>query len=412
MKILIVSLNFYPEPTGIGKYTGELAAYLASQGHAVHVITTPPYYPHWKIQDGYHALRYQKETWRGVEIQRCPLWVPRRPIGLTRLIHLVTFAISSLPALMAELSWKPTVIMCIAPALMNAPFVLAFARLSRARTWLHIQDFELDTAVKLGLLPGGKWLAGLAARFEYALLNGFDHLSTISQRMLNHLHKKGISKNKTGLFPNWVDTTKIYPLGEENPLRASLGLPAEQLIVLYAGTMGKKQGLESLLDTARCLQDHSYIQFILCGDGVIRSELEIAAQGSSNVRFLPVQPTDGLNELLNMADIHVLLQKADAADLVMPSKLSGMLASGKAVIATAYPHTELGQVVGKVGFLVRPEDPVELGEAILELSASLAKRNELGKKGREYAVTHWDSISILMQFEQKLWEMAEEKNHL
>ena len=407
-KILIIGLHFHPEPIGIGKYTGELAAYLAAQGHQVRVITTPPNYPHWQVQPGYRAGRYQKETWQGVEIQRCPLWVPRQPTGLTRLIHLGSFAFSSLPALIAQLRWKPAVVLCIAPSLMNAPFALMLARFSHAKAWLHIQDFELDAALKLGLLPAGKRLTGLAAHFERALLNGFDYLTTISAGMLARLHEKGLPQNKTGLFPNWVDTRQIYPLVDEtNSLRASLGLSPEQLVILYAGNMGKKQGLEHLLATARHVQYQPHIQFILCGDGAVRAELEDAAQGLSNVRFLPVQPIEKLNQLLNMADIHVLLQKADAADLVMPSKLSGMLASGKAVIATANPDTELERVVSEIGILVPPEDPVALAEAILRLTRLPAMRSEFGKKGRAYAVRTWDSALILSQFEQRLREMVE-----
>ncbi len=103
-----------------------------------------------------------------------------------------------------------------------------------------------------------------------------------------------------------------------------------------------------------------------------------------------------------MADIHVLLQKADAADLMMPSKLSGILASGKAVIATANLNTGLGQVVNQVGILVPPEDPLALAEAILQLASSPARRIELGRLGREYVVTHWDAALVLSQFEQHL----------
>ena len=413
MRILIVGLNFHPEPTGIGKYTGELAAYLARQGHQVRVITTPPYYPHWQVQRGYRVGRYQKEIWQGIEIQRCPLWVPRRPTGFTRLIHLSTFALSSLPALIAQLHWKPAVVLCIAPALMNAPFALAFAQLSGAKAWLHIQDFELDAALKLGLLPGGNWLASLIAHFEHILLNRFEYLSTISDSMLSHLHKKGVPENKTILFPNWVDTHQIYPLEDKvNPLRASLELPAKKLIVLYAGTMGKKQGLEHLLLAARRLRDQSQIQFILCGDGAVRSELEAAAQGLSNVRFLPVQPVEKLNQLLNMADIHVILQKADAADLVMPSKLSGMLASGKPVIATANPDTELGRVVSQVGVLAPPEDSAALADAILWLAQSSSERSILGKKGREFTVKTWNAETILTRFEQHLLEAVKKNKPL
>lgn len=409
LKILIVGLNFHPEPTGIGKYTGELAAYLAAHGYEVHVITTPPYYPYWKIQAGYRSWRYQKEIWQGVEIQRCPLWVPQHPGGLTRLIHLATFAFSSLPALMAQIRWKPEVVLCIAPTLMNAPLVLAFAHLSRSKSWLHIQDFELDAALNLGILSGRKFISALARSFEHFVITRFDRVSAISNNMLALAAQKAGGADGMRLFPNWVDTRRIFPLVDEiNPLRATLGLSAGQLVILYAGTMGRKQGLEQLLMTARQLQDQPDLQFVLCGEGVIRAELENAAKGLSNVRFLPVQPVEKLNELLNMADIHVLLQKADAADLVMPSKLSGMFASGKAVIATAEPATGLGQIVNEVGILVQPENPAALADAILQLSKSPERREVLGRKGRAYAVQNWDVEIVLKQFDQHLQELVSE----
>ena len=406
MRILVVGLNFHPEPTGIGKYTGELVAHLASQGHDVHVITTPAYYPQWKIQAGYRAWRYQKEIWRGVEVQRCPLWVPSHPGGLTRLIHLATFAFSSLFALIAQIRWKPEVVMCIVPAFMNAPFVLAFARLIGSRSWLHIQDFELDAALNLGILSRRKSISSLARSFERFVITQFDRVSTISNNMLALAVKKSGRKDGMILFPNWVDTQHIFPLMDKvNPLRTTLGLSTEQLVILYAGTMGRKQGLEQLIIAARKLQDQPNLQFVLCGEGAIRAELEVAAQGLSNVRFLPVQPFEKLNQLLNMADIHVLLQKADVADLVMPSKLSGMFASGKAVIATAHPSTELGRIVNKVGILVPPEEPSALADAIQQLSRSLEKREILGSRARTYAIQNWDAKVVFHQFGQHLQEL-------
>jgi len=409
LKILIVGLNFHPEPTGIGKYTGEMAAYLAAHGCEVHVITTPPYYPYWKIQAGYRAWCYQKESWDGVEVWRCPLWVPLHPGGLTRLIHLATFAFSSLPALIAQIHWKPDVVLCIAPALMNAPFVLAFAQMLGSRSWLHIQDFELDAALNLGILSGKNFISSWARSFERFVITRFDRVSTISKNMLALAVQKAGGADGMLLFPNWVDTRRIIPLVDEiNPLRTTLGLSTGQLVILYAGTMGRKQGLEQLLATARQLQDQPQLQFVLCGEGAIRAELEIAAQGLPNVHFLPVQPIEKLNQLLNMADIHVLLQKADAADLVMPSKLSGMFASGKAVIATANPDTELGRIVNEAGVLVPPEDPAALADAIRQLSESSEKRDLLGRKGRAYAIENWDAEIVLAQFHQHLQELAAE----
>jgi colanic acid biosynthesis glycosyl transferase WcaI len=352
MRLLIVGLNFHPELTGIGKYTGEMAAYLNRQGHQVRVVTTAPYYPYWKTQPGYQWWNYRYEAWSGVDVYRCPLWVPRQPSGLKRLLHLFSFALSSFPILLGQLRWKPDLVLCIAPAFFSAPFAWLAARLSRAKTWLHIQDFELDAATSLGMLRADHLLARWAARGEGWLLARFDRVSTISERMLARLLQKGVNSERTVLFPNWVDTNEIFPLqASPSSLRETLGIPADCTIILYSGNMGKKQGLESLVLAARELQAHSNLRFILCGDGAARPELEMAARDLSNVQFLPLQPPETLNLLLNSTDIHILPQRADAADLVMPSKLLGMLASGKAVIATANPGTEIGNVVGQTGVL-------------------------------------------------------------
>ena len=144
MRVLIVGINFHPELTGIGKYTGELAAYLDGRGHQIRVITTPPYYPHWQVQPGYRGWQYRQEKWQGVWVFRCPLWVPRRLSGIKRLLHLLSFALTSFPVLLGQCSWRPNLILCIAPTFFNAPFALFTARLSGAKAWLHIQDFELD----------------------------------------------------------------------------------------------------------------------------------------------------------------------------------------------------------------------------------------------------------------------------
>jgi colanic acid biosynthesis glycosyl transferase WcaI len=403
MRILIYGLNFHPEPTGIGKYTGELAAHLAGLGHQVRVITTPPYYPYWKVQAGYSGGRYHKETWQGVEIYRCPVWVPGKLNGLTRLIHLISFMFFSLPALFAQLAWKPNAVLSIAPALLNAPFALAFARLTGAKAWLHIQDFELEVALKLGLLPMGRHLAGLAMKLERLLLSSFDRVSSISGRMLAHLQRKGVPDDKIASFPNWVDTTRIYPVAEAcNSVRAGLGLAPDHVAVLYSGSMGRKQGLEYLVEAARLLQDQPHIQFVLCGDGSVRSKLEAAAEGLSNVHFLPVQPFERLNELLNAADIHVLPQMADAADLAMPSKLTGMLSSGKAVIATALPGTELSLVVSQIGVVVPPQDAQALSESIQSLAGDPAWRKQLGRLGRQFACQRLEQKVILTGFMSEL----------
>jgi colanic acid biosynthesis glycosyl transferase WcaI len=411
MRVLIVGINFLPELTGIGKYTGELAVYLAGSGHQVRVITTPPYYPHWQVQPGYCWWRYRQENWQGVRVFRCPLWVPRRPSGIKRLVHLLSFALTSFPVLLWHCSWRPNLILCIAPSFLNAPFALFTARLSGAKVWLHIQDFELDAAANLGILPASHQITKLAGWAERSLLRSFDKISTISNRMLARLAQKGVEAEKTFIFPNWVDTGLIFPLSApgKSLLKNELCIPDGKVIVLYSGNMGHKQGLENVIEAARHLQSQAKIHFVLCGDGAVRSDLESNAEGLPNVQFLPLQPLEKLNQLLNIADIHILPQRADAADLVLPSKLSGMLASGKAVIATANPGTEVAEIVGQLGVIVPPEDARALANATLELANDPEKRRLLGEKGLSWVAANWSKEKVLHGYCEYLTNYVEQR---
>jgi len=407
MKILICGINFTPELTGIGKYTGEMAVYLAAQGHQVRVVTAPPYYPQWRLRQDYNGLQYRRDNIDGVEVYRCPLWVPRNPSGVKRLIHLGSYALSSIPSLLIQVKWRPDVVLSVAPALANAPFVLCLTRLTGAKAWLHIQDFEVDAAMSLGLLPADSIVMRAFSRFERWLLGRFDVVSTISPRMMDRLLQKGVSSKQTQLLPNWVDTQKIYPVfGKENEFRKQLGISTDKVVALYSGNMGRKQGLEHLIAAARQLQKRDDILFVLCGEGAVKAELLTQARDLSNVRFLPLQPEKRLNELLNMADIHLLPQQADVADLVMPSKLTGMMASGRPVIATALPKTQVSNVVTGSGIVVIPGDVSGLAEAIKRMVSRPDERHNFGKAAREYAENHFSKEKILAHFEKVLLEIT------
>lgn len=129
MKILVYGINYWPEPTGIGKYTGEMAAWLVSRGHEVRVVTAPPYYPAWKISPGYRALAYTRAMETGATVFRCPLWVPGQPSGAKRMLHLFSFALSSLPVVLRQIFWRPDVVWMAAPAFACAPGAIATAKL-------------------------------------------------------------------------------------------------------------------------------------------------------------------------------------------------------------------------------------------------------------------------------------------
>jgi colanic acid biosynthesis glycosyl transferase WcaI len=394
MRILLYSANFAPEPTGIGKYSGEMAKWLVDRGHSVRVVAAPPYYPAWKIDPAYVWPPYRRESWHGVDVWRAPLWVPAKPGGVARVVHLLSFAISSFPLIVQQILWRPDLVITVAPAFLCAPAGLLTARLCGAQSWLHLQDFEVDLAFRMGLLKGN-FLQRLILRMERGLLRRFDSVSSISSRMVEQLLKKGVKTERIRYFPNWVDITHIKPTAANHHYRDELGIAHDAVVVMFSGSLGGKQGLMVIPAVAKLLASRNDLVFVICGDGVMKPQLETAAAGLSNVRFLTLQPFDRLGELLCTADIHLLPQSQGAADLVLPSKLSGMLASGRPVVSTCRPGTELETVVSKCGVVVPPDDDAAFADAICKLADNAALRLDLGRRARNFAETNFERDAIL-----------------
>ena len=322
--------------------------------------------------------------------------------------------------------WRPDVVWVVEPALFCAPAALIAARLTGARAWLHIQDYEVDAAFDLGLLKGA-WLKRLVLGAERWLMRRFDVVSTISQRMLQRAAYKGMAPAALRYFPNWVNLAH-YALPSPDgaaAYRRELGITPDAVVALYSGNMGGKQGLWVLAEVARicalgsdpnlaaspanavpAATNAEAIVFVFCGDGAGRAALVEHCQGLANVQFLNLQPAQRLPDLLAMADVHLLPQRADAADLVMPSKLTGMLASARPVVATAHVGTELATVVQTCGLVVPPEDPQALATALCTLAADTALRERLGAAAYLHAHTHMDKEAVLAQFESDLMALV------
>ncbi len=418
MRILLYGINFAPEPVGIGKYSGELAAWLAKQGHQVRVVTAQPYFPLWKLGNGSKAVKnlYSTEYLFGLEVRRCPLWVPCKPSGLTRLVHLASFALTSLPVLLAQRCWRPDVVITVAPAFFCAPGALMLQRLcgKGCQGWLHIQDFELDAAFELGMLKG-KWLRGLAEGWERRTLRRFDRVSTISAAMVQRAQQKGVEARRTLLLPNWVDLEAIQPQGPAeaaaNPYRRELGVPEGAVVLQYSGSMNKKQGLELLVAVIKQLADESNLLWLLAGEGPTKAALAEATAGLAQVRLLPLQPVERLHDWLNLADVHLLPQKAGAADVVLPSKLLGILASGRPVVASSPAGSELGDLAEQAGLRVDPEDPIAFTTAVRRLVGDRPLRQRLGGRAREVAVERFGQEAVLRTLEGQLKALVARRGH-
>lgn len=363
--LLVYCMNYAPEITGVGRYTGELSVAMAARGFRVDVVTTPPHYPGWFARTPYSPWRYRAERQDGVQVTRCPILLHKAGAGIWRLMAPLSFALSSLPVfLLRALIDRPRVILCVEPTLCVAPAAILAARLLRAKLVLHVQDLEVDAAFAVGHLPSRGALPAIAHFFERVLLKRFDEVVTISDQMAAKLREKGVADSQLRVIRNWVDTTHIFPLQGENTYRAVLGIEHSDFVVQYAGQIGPKQALHVVLEAAERLEHEPGFEFVIAGEGPLKSKLAQRYSGLRNVRFLGLQPEANLNEFLNLADCHVLPQDPAVSELVLPSKLGGMLASGKRIIAMAYSGSEIARFLDGAAELIEPGNVAALVDAL------------------------------------------------
>ncbi len=411
MKIVIYGINYWPEITGVGKYTGEMAQWLSSNGHLVRVITAPPYYPEWKLHKGYHAFKYSKEQQAGIDVWRVPIFVPRNPRTVKRMIHLLSFSISSIPVVIRQIFWKPDIVFFIQPTLFSSLGAILLARLAGAKSVMHIQDYEVDAMFELGMFKYGR-VRRILASFEKWLMGRFDGVSTISLSMIENAKRKGVSGSKLIFFPNWVDTTFINPDVDSTDLKREWGFIEGDKLVLYAGNIGKKQGLELILDAADSFRENQHVKFVVVGAGVNLEALQYSAmeRGLSNVHFKPLVPAARLPEMLAMADIHLVVQKRGVASAVLPSKLTSILSAGGRALVTSEPGTELWRLSKQFPGIfecIEPENPsLFIGTLQRLLDEEHRKPNEIA---RNYAGKYLALDSILSRFEHDLIKLNELK---
>jgi colanic acid biosynthesis glycosyl transferase WcaI len=316
--------------------------------------------------------------------------------------------------MLRQIGWRPDVIWVVAPSLCCAPTAALVARLTGARAWLHIQDFEVDAAFEMGILHGNK-LRRAITFVEGWLMQRFDVVSTISEQMQKKLLAKGVTKPAANLLANWVDMDLFIQSTNVDQLnyRRELDIDGDAIVAMYSGNMGAKQGLDILADLAKkCASDADLLQsrvkliFIFCGNGIGRDTLFSLCEGLPNVRLLDLQPSERLADFLSMANIHLLPQLADVAGLVMPSKLTGMLASARPVVATAQIGTELWNVVRNCGLVVPPQDLDAMVHAVKTLALDPVLCGVFGKKGFNYAADNYSKNRVIEGFESKLFKIT------
>jgi lipopolysaccharide/colanic/teichoic acid biosynthesis glycosyltransferase len=377
MRILLLTQWFDPEPTFKGL---SFAQELIRLGHEVEVLTGFPNYPGGKIYAGYKIQLFKKETLGGVWVNRVALYPSHDTSALGRILNYVSFAFSC--AILGPcLIKRPDVVYCYQPPATVALAALAFRFLRGVPFVLDIQDLWPDTLQATGMVNSPFLLraTGLWCRWINALA---DRVVVLSPGFKKRLEERGVPSHKIRVIYNWADDNHFAP-NQAPPL------VTDKFSVVFAGTMGKAQALDSVLDSALLLKDKApEIQIIFIGGGIEREALVRRANemALTNVVFLERRPISAMSEILNAADVLLVHLKSDPLfEITIPSKIQAYLATGKPIlVAVPGDASQLVERAG-AGISCRPEDPAALAEAILSLSKTpKAKLIEMGNNGREF----------------------------
>lgn len=380
-----------------------MAEYLSNQrDFEVTVITGNPYYPQWRIYDGYKN-NIKKEIVNGITVYRSPVYIPSRPRTMRRLLQDALFFSCSfliISYLMVRRKKYDYIFTPVPPFLIG--FLGIYYRFFFRKTKLiyHIQDLQIDAANKLGMIRQ-KDLIKLLFKFEAYILTNVNYVSTISDGMLAKIESKTTKKLNTLLFPNWINNSEIFPTTSDSIIKKYSWLKNKKMI-LYSGAIGEKQGLEVLIDTANYFKDNNDYCFVISGEGPYKEKLSIYTQdyGLSNVYFLNLLPTNEFNEMLNAAFLHIIIQKESGNDLFLPSKLTNILGVGGCAIVSATTTTSLYKIINdhQCGFIIPCSTLEYLSSSIKKLTTDTDLYNILKLNAKNYAVNHLYKGNVIDNF--------------
>lgn len=393
-KIVIIGINYYPEDSAIGLYSTEKAEYLASKGFEVTVITGFPYYPQWEIREDYKSKGYLvKEVINGVKVFRSKQYVPKDPTFLKRIIHLTSFTFGNFLNLFRI--EKPDIVISIIPFTTSSLLGWFLKKRYNAKHWIHIQDFEFDAAIDSGLLKGNKKsVIKSLQRIEKFVLKKADVVSTISYGMISKLKTK--TKTNTYYLTNWVDVKKF----SDNTLDVHRYLKSNSFKILYSGNIGAKQDWGFFVEVLNGLKNIPNIEVIVVGEGAEKENVLQKLENYHFVKHYNLVPYKELPSLLSSADLHILFQKIDVIDTVMPSKILGMMASTKPSIVTGNLKSEVAKVFkdSNGGFYFDGRSVENIINQIILLQQNKNMCIELGQNAKEYVEEKYSKNKVLNKF--------------
>lgn len=381
-RILLVTTNFWPEPSGTGPYATDLAKTLNTAGFSVQVATGVPHYPWWRTPAFYSADPTQWVNIDGIQIVRESHYVPKNLNVITRIAFELSLVMSLKRALLKMNTRNFDLVLAIGSSLAGGLVAKHFSAILGIPFGIVVHDLAGQGASQSGL-PGGSLIAKLVTRIEQVVLKSAKGVVAISQLMSDVIRGMGIQENR-------VKTIIIYAANpvisnDKENARTKFGWVSDDFVVIHTGNMGAKQDLENVVRAAEALHAGSRIKLYLVGHGNQESKLKQLCECRENISVLPAVSDEDYSALLSAADLLLVNERSTQMEMSLPSKLTSYLYSERPVLAAVPRGGATWRFLDGVAELVEAGDPIALARKIEELSGQAEKLSDLARRGREFA---------------------------
>lgn len=401
MRFLILTQYFPPETGAAQVRLKELAKGLQRQGHEVVIVTAFPNHPSGVIPPKYRGYWSMKDEVEGLPVYRTWVYPVQRGRFWKRLLNYFSFTFSSLWGILK--AGPCDVLFVESPPLFLGMTAVLGSWIKRARLVFNVSDLWPESAVALGLVTN-KTMIRMTEGLETWLYNRSWKLSAVTIGIRDTWIKRGIPAKKIAFLPNGVNLELFRPLPPDQEFKEKLGLQ-DKFVLVYTGTMGYAQGLESVLEAANLLRSEPQYHFLFLGDGTEKPKLEEMAKEMKlpNVQFLGFQPVTDMPRYLSLAAGSIIpLKKLKLFEGARPSKMFPAMGCAVPVI-----YSGEGEAVDLVreagaGLTVEPENPSEMAQAIRSLYKLNDRGKSMGENGRRYVEEHYSWDSIVSQWLKEL----------
>lgn len=402
LRVCLVSTHYAPETTGNAPYAASLARGLAGLGHDVTVLAGAPHYPEWVVRPTTEWATH--EVTDGVTVRRFGSYVPRRPDFLRRVLYELGFGVKFATHAPADAD----VVILLSPSLFAAVATRLRYALGRQRPHIALWMQDLYSA-GVRETPGkaAQVLADVMAGIEGGLARSCDAVIVIHSRFRDYVTRRlAVEAHRVSVIRNWTHISRP-PSIDRAAVRDRFGWHPDQVVVLHAGNMGAKQGLDNVVDAAKWAEAAAApVRFVLLGDGNRRDHLVERGAGCTHLQFIDPLPQADFVEALAAADVLLVNERPSLNEAAVPSKLTSYFVTGRPVIAaTDSTSTTADEMrASGAGVIVSPADPEALVLAALGIQRAWSATDS--RRGPAFVEERLAEKACIRAFSQLLASMT------